>query len=109
MKRRIRVAIAEDHTVVRQGLVALTNERKDMVVMFSAANGVELLDQLKKNKPDVILLDLEMPILDGEEAMKIISSKYPNVKIIVVSMHSGLNYIRTSIAKGANGFIQKKC
>ena len=108
MKRRIRIAIAEDHNVVRQGMLALFEDREDIKVVFDVANGVELLDNLKQEIADVILLDLNMPILSGEEALKVIAKKYPAIRVIIISMHSGLDYIKNAISNGANGFLRKE-
>lgn len=103
-----RVGLAEDHNIVRQGLVSLLKIEESTRVLFDVSNGAELLEELKKDvKPDVILLDLEMPILDGRKALEIITSKYPFIKVIILSMHTKLDFISECIAIGAHGFLSK--
>jgi len=69
MSKRIKVAIADDHELVRKGIVSLLMEDPEINVVFDVSNGLELLNQLKKTKVDVVLLDLEMPICNGQEAL----------------------------------------
>jgi DNA-binding NarL/FixJ family response regulator len=107
MKNKIRIAIAEDHELVRQGMVALAKREKGLSMVFDVSNGQELLDGLKTKKVDVILLDLNMPILNGHQALKIIGEKYPEVKVIIVSMMYDDEYITESIELGARGFLPK--
>lgn len=109
MKNTIRVAIAEDHDLMRQGLVSLLDGEENISVVFDAENGAVLFDELKKRKVDVILLDLEMPIVSGQQALKILSERYPQIAVIVVSMHYTDAYISESIAAGAKGFLPKNC
>jgi len=109
MKKPIRIAIAEDHDLVRQGMVALLKDEKDVNLVFDVSNGSELLEQLKKSKIDIVLLDLEMPIVNGHQALKIISEKHPDVHVIIVSMHYSDAFISESILMGAKGFLPKNC
>lgn len=109
MKKRIRIAIAEDHDLMRQGLVSLLDSEENINVAFDVENGARLFDELKKKKVDVILLDLEMPVLNGHQALKILSARYPEIAVIVVSMHYSDSFISESIASGAKGFLPKNC
>lgn len=109
MKKPIRIAIAEDHDLVRQGMVALLKDEKDVNLVFDVSNGSELLEQLKKTKVDIILLDLEMPIVNGHQALKIITERYSNVQVIIVSMHYSDAFISECITVGARGFLPKNC
>ena len=109
MKKPIRIAIAEDHDLVRQGMVALLKEEKDISLVFDVSNGSELIEQLKKNKVDVILLDLEMPVVNGHQALKIIAERYCKVHVIIISMHYSDAFISECITIGANGFLPKNC
>ena len=107
MKKKIRIAIAEDHELVRQGMVALVSREKGLSMVFDVSNGQELLDTLKTKKVDVVLLDLNMPILNGHQALKTIGEKHPEVKVIIVSMMYDDDYITETIELGARGFLPK--
>jgi len=109
MKKCVRIAIAEDHDLMRQGLVALLDSEESVSVVFDVENGERLFEELKKKKVDLILLDLEMPILNGHQAMKILAERYPEIDVIVVSMHYSDSFISESIASGAKGFLPKNC
>ena len=107
MTKLIHIGIAEDHLLTRQGLIALLKEFEGINVLFDVPNGRELLDSLKKTVPDVILLDIEMPVMNGREVFEKIKSKYPKLKVIIISMHFKDSYIIEFIKKGANGFLNK--
>lgn len=109
MKKPIRIAIAEDHDLVREGMVALLKREKDVNLVFDVRDGFELLQQLKKSKVDIVLLDLEMPIVNGHQALKIISDKHPNVHVIIISMHYSDAFISECITLGAKGYLPKNC
>lgn len=109
MKKCIRIAIAEDHDLMRQGLVSLLDAEENISVVFDVENGARLFEELKKKKVDVILLDLEMPVLNGHQALKILAERYPEISVIVVSMHYADSFISESIAAGAKGFLPKNC
>ncbi len=93
MKDNIRIALAEDHDLVRQGMLALLEDEENINVVFDVPNGQELLDKLSKEEVDVILLDLDMPILDGHKALQVISEKYKEIKVIIISMHYERDFI----------------
>ncbi len=107
MKKKINIGIADDHVLVRQGLMSLLLEFEGINVLFDVNNGKELLDALKKNKPDIVLLDIEMPVMNGHEAFELIKIKYPHVKVIIVSTHYKDSYIIEFIKKGVAGFLSK--
>jgi len=107
MGRKIRIAIAEDHQLMRQGMVALLNEESDMVVTFDVGDGAQLLERLEKEQVDIILLDLDMPIVSGQQALKVIVKKYPNTHAIIVSMFYSDEFISECITIGARGFLPK--
>lgn len=109
MKKPIRIAIAEDHELVRQGMVALLEDEDELKVSCEACNGQDLLNQLKTNKTDIVLLDLEMPVLNGQQTLKIIRSKYPTLKVIIISMYYSDEFVAQSISLGARGFLPKNC
>ncbi len=106
----IRVGLTDDHEIIRQGMASLIKEQEGMRVLFHVSNGSELLDRLKEEtKPDVILLDLEMPIVNGQQALKIIVQKYPQIKVLILSMHYQLDFINECVANGAHGYLSKDC
>ncbi len=107
MTKPINIAIAEDHLLVRQGMVSLLSENEGVKILFDVSNGEELLQELKSQLPDVILLDIEMPVINGKEALEKIQEKYPSIKVIIVSMYYEDAYISEFISKGARGFLPK--
>lgn len=109
MGKRIKVGIAEDHDLVRQGMVALLEDEPKLEVVFDVSNGAELLEVLELKKVDIVLLDLNMPVVDGHEALHSINLKYPEVKVIIVSMHFEKDFITQTITNGARGFLPKNC
>jgi len=109
MKRRIHIGIAEDHLLVRQGLVSLLSNYQEINILFDVSNGRELMNELKYSKPDIILLDIEMPVMNGREALERIKVKYPKIGVIIISMHFQDSYIVEFIKKGAGGFLPKNC
>lgn len=107
MKPKKTIAVVDDHSVFREGLVSLLKEYEDFEVVLQASNGKELLDSLKKVKPQIILLDIEMPIMDGIETTIQLKKKYPDIKIIVLTMHNEHGLVFELMGKGANGFVPK--
>lgn len=109
MSKKINIGIADDHLVLRQGLVALLKEYDDLHVMIDVSDGKELLEALKHKRPDVIILDIEMPNMNGKVALEKIQLKYPQLKVIMMSMHFNDSYIVEFIKKGACAFLPKNC
>jgi two-component system NarL family response regulator len=106
-KLRIRVLIADDHSILRQGLVSLIEDRADMTVAGEASNGREAVELWKKHRPDVTLLDLRMPELDGVDTIKAIRSDNENARIIVLTTFDGDEDIYRAIQAGAKGYLLK--
>ena len=104
---KVDVIVAEDHDFFRKGLIMVLNEIDFINVTGEATNGKELIDILKVTKADIILTDIKMPVMDGIEATKIIKSLYPDIKIIVLSLHSEEEYLKKMIEIGVHGFILK--
>jgi DNA-binding NarL/FixJ family response regulator len=109
MKKQIHIAIADDHDIVREGLIALLQRHEIIKVIFDVSNGKELLEKLKTVKPDIILLDLDMPILSGREAFEKIKQRFPRVKIIIISATFNDQIIVDYVKKGVNSFLHKNC
>lgn len=104
---KINVAIAEDFAMVRQGLVALLNRNPGIEVKFDVENGLELIQSLKSQPVDVVLLDLDMPVMNGHEALKIIQKDFPFIHVIIISMHDSKDFVAECILGGAKGFLPK--
>ena len=103
----IKVIIADDHKIVLEGLVSLISPNNDIVIIGEANNGNEVLQILEKKETDVVVLDIDMPEMDGIEATKIIRKRYPKVKILILTMHSTIGFVRKIVETGANGYILK--
>ncbi len=103
----IRILIVDDHTVIRDGLSAMLGHEDDMMVVGEASNGLEAVDQADRLKPDVILMDLRMPELDGVGAMKRIAENDPDAKVLVLTTFDTDEYIFHALEAGAKGFLLK--
>jgi two-component system response regulator NreC len=105
--QKIRVLIADDHTLVRDGIRALLALVADIKVVGEAANGREALEKTRQLAPDVILMDLAMPIMSGLEATRRIRKKFPGTKVLALTQYEDREYIVPTIEAGARGFISK--
>lgn len=103
----ITLALADDQVMFRRGMAMLLRDLPDVQVVFECSNGEELLTGLKNNPIDIVLLDLEMPVLNGIDTMKRIREDFPQVKVIVLSMHSEEKFIVHLMELGANGYVLK--
>lgn len=103
----IRLALADDQVLFRRGLSMLLRDMPDVQVVFECGNGEELLLGLQGNEVDIILLDLQMPVMGGKEAMQRITKEYPSIKVIVLSSHDEEEYIAPMIELGARGYMLK--
>jgi DNA-binding NarL/FixJ family response regulator len=107
MSRPIRVILADDHPVVRRGLAAIVDVEDDITVVGEAENGEEAVALTHSLKPDVVLMDLQMPILDGVSAIKRIRADAPTAQIIILTTFAEEEYIYDGIAAGARGYLLK--
>ena len=107
LSKQIRVVIADDHPVVREGIIALVNFQKDMRVVSEATNGREAVEQFLLRRPDVLLLDLRMPEMDGIEATRAIRDKVPEAKIIMLSTYDSDEDIYRALQAGAKAYLLK--
>jgi two-component system response regulator NreC len=105
----IRILLADDHRIVRQGLRILLEAEPDMEVIGEADNGRKVLKQAQELIPDVIIMDLSMPELNGIEATRQILSGAPEVKVVALSMHSDSLFVLNMIKAGASGYLLKDC
>ena len=104
----ITVFLADDHTVVREGLRALLEAQKNISVVGEAADGREAVRQVSKIRPDVVILDIAMPDLNGIEATKQISKNDPGTRVVILSMHAGKENIFRALNAGAQGYLLKE-
>lgn len=107
MKNTVRLAVVDDQQLFRKGLVSLIDEFEELSVSLEAANGKELLEGLKTHKADVVLLDLEMPVMDGIETTENLRQKFPDIKVLILTMHNEEQIILHLLEKGAHGFLLK--
>jgi len=104
---RIRILLADDHTVVRQGLRKVLEERPDWEVVAEAGDGREAVRLAEQHKPDVAILDVAMPLLNGIEATRQIARRVPTTRILVLSMHADEAYVTQICQAGAIGYLLK--
>jgi two-component system response regulator NreC len=107
MPDMIRIMIADDHTIVRQGLARLLNDQPDLTVVGEAVNGRAAVDKALELKPDIIIIDIAMPQMNGLEAAKRIRKKLPKTKILILSMYSHEHYIHDLLETGVSGYLLK--
>ena len=105
--KKIRVLIADDHTLVRDGIRSLLALVADVEVIGEAANGKEALEKVKELSPDVVLMDLAMPIMSGLEATRRIHREFPGTKVLALTQYNDSEYVIPVIEAGARGFITK--
>ena len=103
----IRVFLADDHTILRSGLRAVLERHSDLQVVGEAADGRQAVQSMEQDRPDVIVMDVAMPLLNGIEAARQITAKYPQVAIVVLSMHSDEGYVLRALKAGARGYLLK--
>ncbi|MCG3111786.1 MAG: response regulator transcription factor [Candidatus Manganitrophus sp. SB1] len=104
---KIRILIADDHRVVREGLVAILKSRSDMDVVGEAINGFEVIEKTKALKPDVILMDISMPQMNGVEATRAVRKISPEIGIVVLTMHDDDATIFELVRTGVHGYLLK--
>jgi len=104
----IKVAIADDHALFRTGVKTSLSARKDIQMVAEAENGMQLLNLLKHIQPDVVLLDIQMPIMDGLTTLPEIKRLYPGIKVIMLSMHNDHSMISRMMEIGANSYLTKE-
>jgi two-component system, NarL family, nitrate/nitrite response regulator NarL len=103
----IQVVLADDHDLVRSGIKALLSTVEGVRVIAEARNGNELLQLLESVKPDVVMTDISMPGMDGITAIAEIHTRFPSVKVIVLSMYDTVDFVKRAVANGACGYLMK--
>jgi two-component system NarL family response regulator len=104
---RLSVLVADDHPVVREGLVSLLSRQPDMYIVAQACNGCEAIDKFVAHQPDVALVDLRMPLMDGVDAVMSICEKHPAARIIIITSYQNEEAVYRALRAGALGFILK--
>lgn len=105
--KKIKVLVVDDHTIVRDGICALLALAGDIEVVGEAANGSDALKLVEQLKPDVVLMDIAMPIMGGLEASRRISREFPRTRVLVLTQYDNKEYVFPVIEAGATGFISK--
>ncbi len=105
---KIRVLVADDHAILRAGIRALLALYDDIEVIGEASNGKEAIDTIRELLPDVVLMDIAMPFMDGLEVTRRVHKENPKVKILILTQYDNREYILSSIKAGAIGYIPKK-
>lgn len=104
----IKVIITDDHALYRQGVAKYLSKNSDIEIIGEAGNGQELLDLLEQLKPDIVIMGIMMPVMNGAEAMPIIRARYPSLRVIILSMHSDSSVIQKMMELGANSYLTKE-
>ncbi len=103
----VRIVLADDHTILRKGLRLVLERQPDFTIAGEASNGREALDVVDRVIPDVVIVDIAMPLLNGIEAARRISGAHPKIAVLILSMHSDEAYILKALKAGARGYLLK--
>src|ERR1035437_5073409 len=107
MIEKVKILLVDDHTVLRSGLRLLLESQGEFQVVGEAASGEEALERLRELFPDIVIMDLAMPGMDGLTAMVRIQESYPRVKVLVMTQHADRAYLSPALQAGASGYILK--
>lgn len=107
MSEKIRVVLVDDHEMVRAGFRGLINDHTDMEVVGEASNGQEAIETVKRIKPDVAVIDISMPGMDGLELIPRLKDVNPTIKVVLLSMHELEYFVVQALEQGANGYVTK--
>ncbi len=107
MTNPIRVLLADDHVMLRQGTVALLRRERDIQIVAEAGNGQEAVDLARQLKPDIVVMDVRMPVLSGIEATRRIRESQPNIQVLVLTAHDDDQYVFSLLEAGASGYLLK--
>ncbi len=105
--KKIKIALADDHNLFRKGMASVLSQVPDFELVLEASNGQELIEKLTRRLPDVVLLDLEMPVMDGIAATDYIRENHPDIKIIMLTMHDEDRFVLHLLEKGVSGYVLK--
>ena len=105
----INIVLADDHNIIREGLAALLSNHSGMEVMAQANNGRDAVKYALKLKPDVVVMDISMPDLNGIDATRMIKAENPKIKVIALSVHTGRRFVTGMLKAGVSGYLLKHC
>lgn len=105
----IKILIADDHKLFREGTITLLSENQDIEIIGQAEDGKEAIAKAKETQPDILIIDIGMPKINGIEATRILKSEAPDIKIIALTMHSEKHFIKGMLEAGAYGYLFKNC
>jgi DNA-binding NarL/FixJ family response regulator len=108
MSKPIRVLVVDDHAIVREGIRSLLARRKDIEIVGEAADGKRAIEAVTQLDPDVVLMDIAMPVMNGLEATREIHARFPSMRILVLTQHENKEYIMSLLRVGAVGYILKR-
>lgn len=108
MPEKLRILLAEDHKTVREGIKLLVNSQPDMEVIGEADNGEAAIEDVNRLSPDMIVMDVSMPVLNGLKATKRLRDNYPDLVILILTRHTDDGYLQQLIGAGANGYVLKQ-
>lgn len=103
------VLLADDHEIVREGLRSMLQTQEDIRVIGEAENGRQILKMIRQNKPDLVIMDIAMPDLNGIDATKAVREEFSDVRVIALSMHSDKRFVLGMLKAGASGYLLKEC
>src|SRR5579863_7133333 len=106
-KKKIRLLLADDHPVVRRGMRSCLEGVKHVEVIDEAVDGKEAIEKVKSLMPDIVLMDIDMPNLNGLEATKVIREENPDTRVLILSVHTNKDYVLQIIRSGAQGYVLK--
>lgn len=105
----IKILIADDHQLFREGLINLLSDSSEIEVIAQAEDGKETIIKARKFNPDIVIMDIGMPVMNGVEATEILKKELPDIKVIAISMHSDKHFIKGMLEAGASGYLLKSC
>ncbi len=105
---KIKILVVDDHALMREGICALLDLQEDLKIMGEASEGREAIEKTQEMVPDVVVMDIAMPGMDGLEATRRIKKKYPMVKVLILTQHDNKEYILSAIKTGADGYVPKR-
>ncbi len=108
MKNRIKLLLVDDHPVVRRGISSCLARQERLSIVGEAGDGIEAVRKAKELAPDIVLMDIDMPHMDGLAVTEVLRKELPNIKVLILSMHSNTDYVLRIIQSGARGYVLKE-